>query len=540
MNEAAAGPRLLQQQLLEAIPATTYVARAADRGQLVYVSPQVESMLGRTPEEFLSGRVRWDTLIHPDDHPAFLAQTGRSTALQIAPGDVLVLTYRMRTHDGRVRWVRDHGRLACDGSGLQYGVVLDVTVQVEAEAALRRARDLLEAGILDRTRELSDTNAKLQQEITERREAEQSLRHSEELYRLLAEHSTDLISKHSPDGRFVYSSPACWSLLGYEPEELIGRSAYEYHHPEDLAAIRLSHETILRQPDVYTVEYRFRRKDGNYTWLETTSKTIRDPRTGDVLEIIAASRDISARKRAEDERRLLHLELTHVARLTTLGEMASGLAHELNQPLAAISNYLEAARRLMAGDAADDGAATRALEAAVSEAHRAGEIIRRMRSMARRAPEHAAAADLNELLREVVELCAAEVRAAGAEVVLELAPSLPLAKLDRIAIGQVLVNLVRNGLDAMQGTTGRARVLTLGSAVVDDSLEVTVRDTGCGLSETALVHMFDPFFTTKPDGLGMGLPISQTIIETHKGRLWAEADPRGGTVFRFALPRSGA
>jgi C4-dicarboxylate-specific signal transduction histidine kinase len=220
--------------------------------------------------------------------------------------------------------------------------------------------------------------------------------------------------------------------------------------------------------------------------------------------------------------------------------MASGLAHELNQPLAAISNYLEAARRLMEGEASDGSATVRAIEAAVSEAHRAGEIIRRMRSMARRAPEHAAPADLNELLREVVALCAAEVRAANAEVVLDLADSLPPAQLDRIAIGQVLVNLVRNGLDAMQGTPGRARVLTLGSALVDDALEVVVRDTGCGLSDAARAHMFVPFFTTKPDGLGMGLPISQTIIEAHKGRLWAETDPRGGTVFRFALPLSGA
>jgi PAS domain S-box-containing protein len=538
MSDAATGPVSLTL-LVESMPAVTYVADVTERGRLLYISPQVEGMLGYPPAALRDGRPRWDQLIHPEDRPQALAQMALAASQERSAEESIVLTYRKLTRGGRYRWVRDHARSPRDGTGMLHGVVLDVTPQVEAESALRGARDQLETRILERTRELSQANARLQQEIAERRDAEQSLRHSEELYRLLAEHSTDMISKHTPQGQFLYTSPACRALLGYEPHELIGRNPYEIFHPDDLAAIRHSHDSILRVPDVYTVEYRIRRKDGTYTWFESTSKTIRDPVTGAVLEIISASRDISSRKEAEDERRLLHDELTHVARLTTLGEMASGLAHELNQPLAAISNYVEAAQRLAAAESADGSAAVRAMEGAVAEAQRAGEIIRRMRSMARRAPAHAAPADLNELVREVVVLCAAEARAAGAAVVLDLQEPLPPIRVDRVAIEQVLVNLVRNGLESMRDCASPTRVLTISTAECEAGLEAAVHDTGCGLSDEARRRMFDPFFTTKPDGLGMGLPISRTIVEAHGGRLWAERSPQGGTTFRFALPISG-
>jgi len=138
---------------------------------------------------------------------------------------------------------------------------------------------------------------------TRRRESEAALRESEELYRLLAENSTDMISKHTPDGVYLYASPACHALLGYEPEELVGRSAYEFFHPDDLEAIRQTHSTILELPDTYTVSYSTRRKDGSYIRFETTSRTIRDPETGEVREIIAVSRDITARKQAEEDLR---------------------------------------------------------------------------------------------------------------------------------------------------------------------------------------------------------------------------------------------
>ncbi len=132
-------------------------------------------------------------------------------------------------------------------------------------------------------------------------EAEGTLRESEELYRLLAEHSSDMISKHTPEGVYTYASPACRCLLGYEPEELVGRDAYEYFHPDDLEQIRRTHSTILEHPDTYTVGYRIRRRDGSYIWFETTSRTVRDPNTNQVQEIIAVSRDITGRKEAEEQ-----------------------------------------------------------------------------------------------------------------------------------------------------------------------------------------------------------------------------------------------
>src|SRR3712207_6166105 len=132
---------------------------------------------------------------------------------------------------------------------------------------------------------------------------EETLRESYELYRLLAEHSTDMISKHTPEGVYTYASPACRTLLGYDPEELVGRDAYELFHPEDLEEVRKTHAAILKRPDTYTVAYRIRRKDGSYTWFETTSRTVRDPNTGEVLEIITVSRNITKRKRVEERLR---------------------------------------------------------------------------------------------------------------------------------------------------------------------------------------------------------------------------------------------
>lgn len=253
----------------------------------------------------------------------------------------------------------------------------------------------------------------------------------------------------------------------------------------------------------------------------------------------ALTQEVTERKQAEERARQFLTELAHVSRLANLGELASGLAHELNQPLAAIVNYVQGCVRRMRGGIGkmDDWLA--GLERAAAEATRAGEIIRRMRNFVRRQDYRRSSVDLNEVIREVLTFCEPEARQYGAALQLQLADSVPLVLADKIQLQQVVLNLVRNAFEAMANTADDRRALTIQTCVLSGpQVQVVVRDTGEGLSPDQLRRAFDPFFTTKPAGLGMGLPISQSIIEAHGGRLWAEANPAGGATFRFTLPAS--
>jgi C4-dicarboxylate-specific signal transduction histidine kinase len=233
-------------------------------------------------------------------------------------------------------------------------------------------------------------------------------------------------------------------------------------------------------------------------------------------------------------------ELAHAARLNTLGEMAAGLAHELNQPLAAIVNYARGcALRLRAGEV-DREQLIEVIEEMSEQALRAGEVLRRIREFARSGELHRERLDPNELVREAARLAAVDARRLGVAMHLEPCADAPAVDVDRIQVEQVILNLVRNGFEAMQGAPRRPRELAIRTSTTAlGDIEIAVSDTGAGLPEDVAVRVFDPFFTTKPDGLGLGLAISRTIIEAHGGRLWASNGSPGAT-FRFTLPAATA
>jgi len=249
--------------------------------------------------------------------------------------------------------------------------------------------------------------------------------------------------------------------------------------------------------------------------------------------------DVTDRKRTEELARQQQERLEMTSRLTTLGEMASTLAHEINQPLTAIANYsMGCVRRLRSGDWRREDL-LEALEKSAAQAERAGGIIQRVREYLRKRDPAPAACEVNALIASVTGMIEAEAGRRGARIRLALDPLVPPAIADRIMIEQVLLNLIKNGLDAMQQTPAPSREITISTASDERNLVcVEIADRGCGLPPQLKDHLFIPFFTTKPDGMGMGLHICRSIVERHGGRLVATPNPGGGTRFRFTLPAS--
>jgi C4-dicarboxylate-specific signal transduction histidine kinase len=255
------------------------------------------------------------------------------------------------------------------------------------------------------------------------------------------------------------------------------------------------------------------------------------------LVLFAYDRIVAERERVEAEERTLRAELAHVGRLSMVGEMGTKVAHELNQPLGAIHNYLAGCVRRLQQREGDPAEMIQALKAAADEATRASSIIQGLRDFVRNSQPRSSTVEINDLVREVLPLLAIELRESRIEPELRLAEGLEPVLVDRIQIGQVLVNLIRNALEAMAEISPSKRKLVVTTRQADEHhIEVAVEDTGCGLAPDVLSNLFQPFHTTKPKGMGMGLAISRTIVEAHEGRILAEPRPGQGAIFRFQLP----
>ena len=244
-------------------------------------------------------------------------------------------------------------------------------------------------------------------------------------------------------------------------------------------------------------------------------------------------RDLTEREESEARVQQLQAEVVHISRLSAMGEMASALAHELNQPLSAIANYLNGARRLLERETGSDPRAVEAVAKAADQALRAGEIIRRLRDFLARGEGERSVESLAKLVHEACGLALVGAKEAGVDVRYQLDPHLDRVVVDRVQIQQVVVNLVRNALEAMQGQARRE--ILVSTKVEDDMAVVSVADTGPGLDEAAAARLFQPFVTTKAQGMGVGLSISRTIVEAHGGRIWTEVNSGGGAIFRFSV-----
>ena len=276
---------------------------------------------------------------------------------------------------------------------------------------------------------------------------------------------------------------------------------------------------------------------GGRRYLAATYSPLR-PDSERVLAALAVTRDLTDRVRESEALQEAQAELAHVTRVMTLGELTASIAHEVNQPLAAIVADASASLHWLAASPPDLGSVREALDAIVTDGHRASEVIQRIRQLATKTSPQKARLDMNDVIRDVVPLIGTEMRSHEVSVRIDLAPALPPVLADRVQLQQVLINLVMNGIEAMASIDGRSRELVIRSQPGDDDhVVVSVQDAGVGIDAKKTDQLFSAFYTTKPDGMGMGLSISRSIIGAHGGRLWATPNPDHGATFHFALPR---
>ena len=377
----------------------------------------------------------------------------------------------------------------------------------------RNARRELEVKVRERTSELQEAHAF-------RKAMEDSL--------LVGMRARDL------QGRIIYVNPALCEITGYGADELLGRfPPYPYWHPDDLERHWQDNDTSLSGHAALTgFESRILHRDGHEVNIMVYTAPLIDSE-GQQSGWMSSVVDISAQKRSEARQHLHDKQLQHSARLASLGEMASTLSHELNQPLMALSNFASAAQAFAQQGKQD--LLVESLNEIKAQAQRSGEIVRRIRGLAQQQTRGMEMCCLNDIVDNILVLLQAEVRTHGARVVRHLQEGLPEVSADRVLLGQVILNLVVNGLQAMRDSPNESRIVEVETLSAGETIYVRVSDRGTGISDVVATHIFEPFFTTKPDGLGLGMNICRTIIEAHRGSLSFENRCGGGATFIIQL-----
>jgi two-component system sensor kinase FixL len=379
--------------------------------------------------------------------------------------------------------------------------------------------------------------AGIMRDISDQKHAEESRKAVERRFRAVFEQRHQLSGILSVDGRVLEANRKSREFGGDTGETVVGRDYWDlpwWRHSTDMQ--RRMQDAIGSAASGETVRFEATRPraDGQLATLDFSVRPIRDP-DGEIVFLVTESHDITERRAAEEEARQHRARIAHVARLSTLGEMAAGIAHEINQPLTAISLFAQAGRRLV--ENGDYGRMAEICHKLNEHALRASEVVERMQTMARQGESRKDVVDCNELIETAVKLAESEARIYDIQIEFDQGRDLPPVSVDGVQIQQVALNLLRNGMEATAACDNDARSVVISTRLLDDGqIEVDVSDRGCGVPEDYADKLFTPFSTTKTSGMGMGLSISQAIVRAHGGGIGFRNNDGGGTTFWFTLP----
>jgi PAS domain S-box-containing protein len=531
LRESEAGLR----ELADAMPQIVWTATAD--GRLDYFNRQWYDITG-ADESSLADQ-SWLFLTHPDDRQEFLDAWRRA----VTTGEPCEVEHRLRIAEtGRYRWYLARARPVRDSTGTVvrwYASCTDIEDHRSVEQQLRDAHRQLEERVAQRTADLSAAVVALQDEIADRVAAEQALRSSEERFGKAFHSSPDAIMiVRQGDYCFIEVNEKWEEMFGYSRAEAIGSTADELNLIVDQEQRQRGRTLLESQGYLHDYELELRTRSGDILQVLIVTDTLE--MAGESCYIINL-RDVTARKRADIEAEEQRRELAHLSRVASLGELSGALAHELNQPLAAILANTRAAQRIMMRGSPDLAEVREILEDIALDDRRAGQVISRLRALMKKGDARMTELDLNELVLEVRALLHSDLIRRRVSADAELEPSLPPVFGERVQLQQVLINLVGNACDAMVGTGAHQRRVTISTSLTPEGLvQLSVRDRGHGVPQERLDRIFDAFFTTKQDGLGLGLAICRSIATAHGGRLWAVNEPSGGATFYLALNPSDA
>ncbi len=420
----------------------------------------------------------------------------------LARGGEYESEYRIIHGDGRTTWVAGYGRVEFDG----------------------HAKPTCLRGVT--------------RDITKRKVAEEALRESEGRFRTVADIAPVMIWMSGTDKEGVFFNKGWLEFTGRTVDQEVGEGWLKGVHPEDLAHCLGVCGTAFGKREPFTVEFRLRRKDGEYRWM-LDSGTPRFEADGTFLGYIGSCIDIGERKQAELDHQLQSMELARVGRLALMGELAASLAHEVNNPLGAMVTNASAGQRLLAHGQLPAEELRELLADIVADGHRAREVIEGIRNMVRKSEASHSLVDMNDVIRDLLRIVRADAIARNVSLIAEVDENAGVVLADRVQLLQVLLNLTMNAFEALVVIRAEARrVVIRAEPVQDGKICVSVRDTGPGFPDGIVDQLFEAFFTTKAEGTGMGLAIARSIVEAHSGTLSGENCANGGALFTICLPEA--
>jgi PAS domain S-box-containing protein len=370
-------------------------------------------------------------------------------------------------------------------------------------------------------------------------QAQDSLRESDERFCAMADAAPVMIWMSGGDMLCNFFNEPWLAFTGRTMEQELGNGWTEGVHSEDLQRCLEVYNSSFEARRPFSMEYRLRRADGEYRWILDRGIPRYAPDSG-FVGYIGSAVDVTESKLTEEALRIARAELAHAARLTTMGQLAAAIAHEVKQPLAAIVTYGSAAMRLLARGPAALGEVHEALTGIISEGKRAAAVMESIRGLVKRSEPQMRQLDINDTIQHVLALSRSELDRESVSAETGLLPNLPLVLGDRIQLEQVMLNLIMNSIEAMMTNADRPRVLRISSQLQETGeVLISVQDSGVGFDQLTTQKMFEPFFTTKPTGMGMGLSICRSIVEAHGGRLSAIPGYPHGTVVQFSIPGNG-